>query len=180
MEPGGHLHMVGIGKIALYRLVFSGLLLAWLVTAVALVQPARAEEIVAVTPVTTATLAIHVENVGRGGMVRLGLYDEASYPDDNSKPVASADVKAVEGETIVTLHDVPPGTYAVETYQDVNSNDKMDTTWLGLPLEPYGFSRDAHPVLSKPPFSKVKFALLAGEQSLTLHLQNGVSLVAAK
>lgn len=164
----------------MHGLALSGLLLAWLVTAVALVQPARAEELVAVTPVPTATLTIHVENVGRGGMLRLGLYDEANYPDDNSKPVAWADVKAVEGETIVTLHDLPPGTYAVETYEDVNNNDKMDTTWLGLPLEPYGFSRDAHPVLSKPPFRKVKFPLLAGEQSLTLHLQNGVSLVASK
>jgi uncharacterized protein (DUF2141 family) len=172
--------MVGAGKIALYGRAFSGLLLAWLVTAMVSVQPARAEEFVAVAPVTTATLVIHVENVGTGGVVRLGLYDEANYPDDNSKPVASADVKAMEGETIVVLRDVPPGTYAVETYQDVNNNDKMDTTWLGLPLEPYGFSRDAHPVLSKPPFSKVKFALPAGEQSLTLHLQNAVSLVAAK
>jgi uncharacterized protein (DUF2141 family) len=113
-------------------------------------------------------------------MVRLGLYDEVGYPDDNSKPVASADIKAVEGETVVTLRDVPPGVYAIEAYQDVNCNDKMDTTWLGLPLEPYGFSNDAHPVLSKPRFSKVKFALHVGEQSQILHLQNGVSLVASK
>jgi uncharacterized protein (DUF2141 family) len=78
------------------------------------------------------------------------------------------------------LHDVPPGVYAIEAYQDVNDNDKMDTTWLGLPLEPYGFSRDAHPVLSKPSFSKVRFTLVAGDQSQTLHLQNGVSVVASK
>ena len=96
-----------------------------------------------------------------------GFTTEASYPDDKSKPIASADVKAVAGETVITLRDVPPGVYAIETYQDVNCNDRMDTTWLGLPLEPYGFSRDAHPVLSKPPFSRVKFTLAAGEQSQT-------------
>lgn len=128
----------------------------------------------------TATLTVHVLNVVEGGTVRLGVYDRASYPDDNSKPVASADVKAVAGETVIVLRDVPPGVYAIETYQDVNDNDKMDTTWLGLPLEPYGFSRDAHPFLSKPSFSKVKFNLAAGEQSQTLHLQNGVSVVASK
>jgi uncharacterized protein (DUF2141 family) len=161
-----------VGKPAWSGLALSAL--AWL--AVALIQPARAEEPAA----PTATLVIHIENVGAGGMVRLGLYTAANYPDDKSKPVASADVKAVEGETVITLHDVPPGTYAIETYQDVNCNERMDTTWLGLPLEPYGFSRDAHPVLSKPPFSKVKFALAAGEQSQTLHLQNGVSLLASK
>jgi uncharacterized protein (DUF2141 family) len=170
--------MGGFAKLAWFGLAATALLLGWLMAAVALVQPARADEVA--NPEPTATLTIHIENVGRGGVVRLGLYDRASYPDDASKPVASADVTAVEGETIVTLHDVQPGTYAIETYQDVNNNDRMDTTWLGLPLEPYGFSRDAQPVLSKPPFSKVGFSLLAGEHSQTLHLQNGVSLLASK
>ncbi len=120
----------------------------------------------------SANLTIHVRNVGPGGLVRLGLYDEASYPDDKSKPIAFADVPAVEGETVIVLRNVRPGTYAIEAYQDVNGNDKMDTSWLGLPLEPYGFSRDAEPFLSKPSFSRVSFTLHAGEQSQILHLQN--------
>jgi len=119
-----------------------------------------------------ATLTIHVENVGPGGLVRLGLYDEAGYRDDKSKPIAFADVPAVPGETVIVLRNLRPGTYAIETYQDVNGNDKMDTTWLGLPMEPYGFSRDAEPFLSKPSFSRVKFAVHAGAQSQTVHLQN--------
>jgi uncharacterized protein (DUF2141 family) len=179
MAAEGRSEMGGVGKVAWFGLTSTGLLLGWLVAVVALVQPARADE-AAAAPLPSATLTIHIENVSMGGTVRLGLYDRAGYPDDNSKPIASADVTAIEGETIVTLHDVPPGTYAIETYQDVNNNDRMDTTWLGLPLEPYGFSRDAHPVLSKPPFSKVKFILLAGEHSQTLHLQSGVSLLASK
>src|ERR1700744_5014514 len=176
---GGHRIVIGMTKVAWFGLISACLLLVWMVAAVALVQPARAAEAAPPAP-PAATLIVHVENVTHGGMVRLGLYDEASYPDDNSKPTASADVKAVEGETVVTLRDVPPGVYAIETYQDVNCNDKMDTTWLGLPLEPYGFSNDAHPVLSKPRFSKVKFTLHAGEQSQILHLQNGVAVVASK
>ncbi len=149
----------------------AGLLLAWLAAAG---LPARADE------AASATLTIHVENVRHGGIVRLGLYDEHGYAAEDAKPVASADVPAVDGNTIVTLRDVPPGTYAIETYQDLNSNDKMDLTWLGLPLEPYGFSRDARPILSKPGFSKVRFVLHAGEQSQTLHLRGGVSVVASQ
>lgn len=162
-------------KVAWFGRASVGLLLAWLVAAVALVQPARADE---AAPV--ATLVIHVANVQAGGLVRLGLYDQLGYHTEDAKPVASADVPAIEGETVITLRDVPPGTYAIETYQDINSNDKMDLTWLGLPLEPYGFSRDAKPVLSKPKFSQVKFTLHAGEQSQILHLRSGVSVLAAK
>jgi uncharacterized protein (DUF2141 family) len=119
-----------------------------------------------------ATLIIHVQNVLPGGVVRLGLYTQALYPDDDSTPVASADVPAVAGETTITLRDIAPGTYAVQTYQDVNNNDKMDTTWIGLPLEPFGFSRDATPFLSKPSFDEVKFAIAEGDNTITLHLQN--------
>ncbi|HEY4274131.1 MAG TPA: DUF2141 domain-containing protein [Rhizomicrobium sp.] len=162
-----------IGQGAGVRAILGGLLLAGLLSASAMGAEATA------TP-QSATLTIHVETVGKGGLVRLGLYDEVGYGDEKGKPIAFADVPAVEGETVIVLRDVPAGTYAIETYQDVNGNDKMDTDWVGLPLEPYGFSRDAKPFLSKPPFSKVKFQLHAGAQSQTLHLQNSVSEMASK
>jgi uncharacterized protein (DUF2141 family) len=127
------------------------------------------------TPAAAADLTVRVENVlPAGGVLRLGLYDAALYPDDNSKPIASADVPAISGETVVTLHGMAPGIYAIETFQDVNANNKMDTTWVGLPLEPFGFSQDAKPFLSKPAFDEVKFTLAAGENSLVIHLQNSV------
>jgi uncharacterized protein (DUF2141 family) len=135
--------------------------------------------ILAVGPAVSAAaadLTIRVENVlPSGGVLRLGLYDAARYPDDNSKPVASADVSALPGETVVTLHGISPGTYAIQTFQDVNANDKMDTSWLGLPQEPFGFSLDAKPFLSKPSFDDVKFALAAGDNSQVIHLQNVIN-----
>ena len=122
-----------------------------------------------------ANLVIHIENVlPAGGVLRLGLYDETRYPDDNSTPIASADIPAVPGETTVTLHGLAPGVYAIQAFQDVNANNKMDTSWVGLPLEPFGFSRDATPFLSKPSFGAVAFTLAAGENSQVIHLQNSV------
>jgi uncharacterized protein (DUF2141 family) len=139
------------------------------------VFPARAQEL------GGATLVISVLDVSpKGGTLRLGLYDRTSYPDDNSPPVASADVPAQMGQTVVTLTNIPPGTYAIETFQDINSNNKMDTSWIGIPLEPFGFSRDAKPHLSKPGFGKVKFEVAVGMNAQTLHLQNSVSLVASE
>lgn len=125
-----------------------------------------------VTGSPKADLTISIADVLPGGIVRLGVYDRARYPDDDSTPVAFANVPAVEGETTVTLHNIAPGTYAIEAYQDVNSNNKMDTSWLGLPEEPFGFSRDAVPFLSKPSFDDVDFTLVAGQNTQTLHLQS--------
>ena len=120
-----------------------------------------------------ANLTIRIENVlPSGGILRLGVYDQARYPDDNSTPIAFANVTAVSGETTVVLPNIPPGIYAIEAYQDVNSNNQMDTSWLGLPQEPFGFSRDAVPFLSKPSFDDVKFTLAAGDNVQVLHLQS--------
>jgi uncharacterized protein (DUF2141 family) len=120
-----------------------------------------------------ADLTVDVQGLSpKGGTLRMGLYNEARYPNDDSTPIASADVKAVGAEMKVTLKGVAPGTYAIQLFQDFNSNGKMDSTWMGLPLEPFGFSRDAHPFLSKPTFDEVKFTLTAGGNMQIIHLQN--------
>lgn len=166
--------MKDLERISYFVVASLGAMLAWMILAVMLVQPARAAE-------ETATLTIRVENMSpKGGMLRLGLYDAARYPDDDSVPVASADVPAGLGSTTITLKNVPPGVYAIQTFQDINSNNKMDTSWFGFPLEPFGFSRDAHPRLSKPAFDRVKFTVTAGDNSHTLHLQNSLSVIAQR
>jgi uncharacterized protein (DUF2141 family) len=142
------------------------------VAAVWLVEPARAESLPAAAR-GTANLTIHVEQVSpRGGILRLGIYDSIHYPDDKSEPIAAADVPAMTGAVTIILKNLTPGRYAIESFQDVNGNGRMDTSWIGLPEEPYGFSRDAKPFLSKPGFGAVAFTLVPGENTQTLHLQN--------
>ena len=170
--------MDAVGRLSLLLLAFFWLFMASMaVAAVWLVEPARAE---IASGHDRASLTITIEKVSpRGGVLRLGVYDAASYPNDNSKPIASADVPASSPIITVTLKDLPPGRYAIESFQDVNANGKMDVSWLGLPLEPYGFSRDARPFLAKPRFNAVAFTLVAGENSQTLHLQNTQGIATA-
>ena len=125
-----------------------------------------------------ADLTIRVENLSAaGGILRLGVYDRAHYPDDNSRPVASADVKVTGNEMVINLHGIAPGTYAIETFQDLNSNAEMDMTWLGFPEEPFGFSRDVRPHLRKPSFSQVAFTLAPGQNMQVIHLQTSISIL---
>ena len=119
-----------------------------------------------------ATLTVKVENIDtKGGVLRLSLYNEASWSNDNSEPVVSADVPAVPPETTVVFKDIAPGVYGVKTYQDANRNHKFDQNWLGWPLERYGFSRDAHPRFSEPGFDRTGFTLPDGKAAIVIHLQ---------
>jgi uncharacterized protein (DUF2141 family) len=126
----------------------------------------------------SATLTIRVLNAAPRGVMRVGLYTRDAYPNDKSTPTAAADVPAIGGETTIILTSLAPGEYAVEVYQDLNGNGKMDMSLLGIPEEPYGFSRDARPRLSKPSFDRVKFSVAAGDNCQTLHLQNTSTVVA--
>lgn len=175
MGLGTNNHLT-LQRFSLFWAIVTMAMAGWMLLAAG--APAKAQEPVGAN---SATVAIHVQDVSpRGGTLRLGLYDEARYPDDDATPVASADVRAELGETVITLSNVPPGIYAIETFQDVNSNHKMDTSWLGLPQEPFGFSRDAQPHLSKPSFGRVKFEVTQGLNVQVLHLQNSVALLASK
>lgn len=119
-----------------------------------------------------ATLTIHVGRIDpKGGTLRLSLYDEFRWSASEDDPLASANVPAVAPETTVVLPDIKPGVYGIKLFQDTNNNDKFDQGFLGLPLERYGFSRDAKPFLSEPTFDRAKFTVKDGDNEITVHLQ---------
>ena len=119
-----------------------------------------------------ATLIVKVEKVSRrGGDVRVALYTSANYSVSNAEPVMDAVTAAKPGETIVTLRGIKPGDYAIKMFQDFNRNGAFDMNWLGLPLERYGFSNDAHPTFSEPSFDETRFTVKPGTNMITIKLQ---------
>ncbi|GAA0526048.1 uncharacterized protein (DUF2141 family) [Rhizomicrobium palustre] len=119
-----------------------------------------------------ATITVHVANIDpKGGELHVALYTEQQWPDNDAKPLVDSIVPAVAPQTTVVMKDVPPGTYGIKTFQDVNKNGEFDQNVIGLPLERYGFSRDARPFLSAPGFNKAKFSVPDGPIELIIHLQ---------
>ena len=66
--------------------------------------------------------------------------------------------------------DIPPGTYALAVVHDENMNSKLDTNWLGVPTEGYGFSNDAKAMLGAPSFSAASFPYDGQDMELTISL----------
>jgi uncharacterized protein (DUF2141 family) len=69
------------------------------------------------------------------------------------------------------MKDLIPGVYGIKSFQDVNKNGEFDQDFIGLPMERYGFSRDAKPFLSAPGFDRIKFTVPDGASEITFHLQ---------
>ena len=62
------------------------------------------------------------------------------------------------GPVTVTI-EVPPGTYAVQAYQDEDNNGEVTLNFLGVPKEPLGFSNNPTIGLSAPRFRDSAFQL---------------------
>lgn len=141
----------------------SALRARWLVFGVVVLSMAAAD---------AATLTVRVTDIDKkGGTLRVSLYDAVGWTRDDDTPLASANVPAVMPETTVTLDNIKPGVYGIKLFQDYNSNGKFDQNFLGLPLERFGFSRDAKPFLSQPGFDKAKFTVTEGANAIVIRLQ---------
>ncbi|MBV9571986.1 MAG: DUF2141 domain-containing protein [Alphaproteobacteria bacterium] len=119
-----------------------------------------------------ASLTVTVRKVStRGGDLRLALYDRAHWDNDDAPPVKDEVVAAHAPETSVMFQGLKPGIYGLKMFQDVNRNARFDFTWLGLPDEKYGFSRDAPAMFGSPAFDRTKFTLLPGPNAIVIHLR---------
>ena len=68
----------------------------------------------------------------------------------------------VEGASMqVRLSAVPDGRYSLTLYQDLNSNGKLDRNLLGMPAEPFGFSRNPVVRFGPPAYTATLFAVPA-------------------
>lgn len=61
------------------------------------------------------------------------------------------------GTMKINLGNLPPGKYALSCFHDLNGNGKLDTNWMGIPNEPYGFSNNARPQFRAPKWAEAAF-----------------------
>ena len=78
--------------------------------------------------------------------------DGVKFPD-SAGMIAGTWWLAHPGDLRVTIHDLPPGRYAVNAFHDENGNAELDTNMLGLPSEGFGFANDAMGVMGPPSFA---------------------------
>jgi uncharacterized protein (DUF2141 family) len=62
-----------------------------------------------------------------------------------------------EGSAEIVLHDVPAGRYAIALFHDENNDQKLNTNFLGIPKEGYGFSNNAYHTFRAPDYSEASF-----------------------
>ncbi len=111
--------------------------------------------ILGATAVEAADLVITVEDVRSDrGLISVAIYDRATGFLKGGAEVRSADIKAAPGDLVVVFYDLPPGRYAAAAFHDENASGDIDTNFLGIPTEGFGFSNGAKAFLGPPAFQE--------------------------
>jgi uncharacterized protein (DUF2141 family) len=116
-----------------------------------------------------ADLTVEVKGIGEAkGEVIVAIHDKAEGWLKRS--VGLAKTTAVAGSVKVSFPGLAEGDYAVSAIHDLNSNGKLDTNLVGMPIEPYGFSNDAIGNFGPAKFDDAKFKLGKDSKTITISL----------
>ena len=121
----------------------------------------------------SGTLTIELVNlVAPEGYVQVSLYDCKQAFLKSGKSWATKRVKVTDGgKAVVEFENIPLGEWAAAGYHDRNGNNKLDKNFIGLPKEPYAFSKAFKKKTRKPRFREVRFRFEQPGQVLQMGFQ---------
>lgn len=89
--------------------------------------------------------------------VHVAIYDSES--NWLKKPIIMKKELVKNGKASVIFEELPYGKYSISCFYDINGNDDLDTSFLGIPNEPLGFSNNASAKFGPPSWKNASFSL---------------------
>ena len=123
---------------------------------------------------THLTVEIRLAPGAHGELAYLVFDSPSGFPGDREKAIRSGFVPIPPGAQQLHIDaDLPPGTYAVSVYDDLNGNHKLDRNVLGIPREPVGASNNPPAHMGPPRFSECSFRIGATAQTISITVVRG-------
>ncbi len=120
------------------------------------------------------TFDIEITNLrNKDGNVLISVYkDQQSFDDEKpafTKKIVKKDL--INNGVIKAKLSLPEGTYALAMLDDENLNGEMDSNWIGMPKEGFGFSNYIFEKLRKPTFEEFRVALNSNTPKVTFKVK---------
>ncbi len=126
-------------------------------------------------PQTHLTANVRLTPDAHGDLAYLIFRSPAGFPGDRDRAIRHGFLPIPPGAQTMRIEtDLPPGTYAVSVYEDLNGNHKLDHNFLGIPREPVGASNNPKERIGPPRFHDCSFYLGATPETITITLVGGL------
>lgn len=119
------------------------------------------------------SLQLEITNIQKAkGYINIAVSSgtENFLKDDKILVAQRVPVKKI-GLIQIHLDNLPRGEYAIALFHDINDNNKLDTNFLGVPNEPYGFSNNARSKWGPAKYEEAKFQLNKKQQKMVIVLK---------
>lgn len=125
------------------------------------------------TDSTKGELKINLQGVrNEKGVILLSLFSTPEdFPTNAQRAVLKLRISVKQLQQPIIIKNMRPGTYALALLHDEDENGKMNTTFLGLPKEGYGFSNNVMGIAGPPSFEKASFMLPSKGTALTVKVK---------
>ncbi len=110
-----------------------------------------------------SSLEVNVKGIAHGsGTLRVAIYQKQhKFLGEDGYFFSEITIRSIGPVTFnVPLSD---GTYAISLFHDLNDDKELNTNLLGIPREPYGFSK-SRGIFGPPSFDDASFAVPATKQ----------------
>jgi uncharacterized protein (DUF2141 family) len=116
-------------------------------------------------------LTVRIANVEtHSGVIMIAVFDSPEHFLTDST-FQTKQIAVSRSDTVVaTVVGIPNGTYAISVFHDVNHNGELDKNFLGVPIEPIGFSNNVRATFGPPKFSRAAFVYRGGSQMVDITL----------
>jgi uncharacterized protein (DUF2141 family) len=116
------------------------------------------------------TLRVEVTNLkSTVGVIQVGLFDNEK--NFLKKAFAGQTIAAQGTRVEVVFNNIPDGDYAISVIHDENENGELDSNFLGIPNEGFGFGNDAMGTFGPPSFDKAKVKVDGKNQKQVIALR---------
>ena len=115
-------------------------------------------------------LKIKISNIKEKGAIHYGIYNSPNdFPDEKGKIIGGYIEVSEVLENGLVIKNLDEAYYAVAIFHDKNSNNEFDS-FLAIPTERYGFSRNA-PVFLGPPKFEDASVFVGASQEIELNIE---------
>ena len=119
----------------------------------------------------TSSLSITVTNCkSNQGKVYLALYHSEKTFMKEAEALSKKILPITNGKATIKFENLAMGEYAFVFFHDENGNGKLDTNFLGIPTEGYGFSNNAKGTFGPPSYQKSKVVLKSNSHYTSVQL----------
>jgi len=113
-------------------------------------------------------VTVVVENIKTiKGKVMVCLVDQKEHFLEDCQ---NGQMVKVDGATAqVVFSGISAGQYAISTFHDKNNDDELNTNFVGIPKEPFGFSNNPTIIFGPPSYEKC-LVDVSGNKTITITL----------